>query len=64
MFTVSSKPRPKLSLRKRLALFDEMTKRIDQLPPVKPAAPGEGRGWTREDLYADRLDRYVRPSRR
>lgn len=36
-----------------------MMKRIDQLPPVKPAAPSEPRGWTREDLYAERLERYA-----
>lgn len=60
MARIRSKPRRSLSLRKRLALFDEMTKRIDQLPPVKALAPGESRGWTREDLYADRLERYPR----
>jgi bifunctional DNA-binding transcriptional regulator/antitoxin component of YhaV-PrlF toxin-antitoxin module len=55
--------RSKLPLQKRLALFDQMTKRIDKLPPVKPLAPDEGRGWTREDLYADRLKRYGRSRR-
>jgi hypothetical protein len=60
MSKVTSKPRRRLSPRKRLALFDEMTKRVDNLPPVKPAAAGKGRGWTREDLYADRLDQYSR----
>lgn len=54
-------PRPKLSLQKRLALFDQMTKRIEQLPPIKPAEAGEPRGWTREDLYAERVERYGRP---
>lgn len=53
--------RPKLSLQKRLALFDQMTKRIERLPPVKPAEPAEPRGWTREELYAERLERYGRP---
>lgn len=52
--------RPKLSLQKRLALFDQMTKRIERLPPVKPAEPTEPRGWTREELYAERLEQYGR----
>lgn len=41
-----------------------MTKRIDKLPPVKPTALGEDRGWTREDLYDDRLERYAHSRRR
>lgn len=58
MSRVTSKRRHRLSPRKRLALFGQMMERIDQLPPAKPVAPSEGRGWTREDLYAERLERY------
>ena len=57
MSRVTSKPRAKLSLQKRVELFGRMTRRIDQLPPIKPTAAGEGRGWTRDDLYADRLNK-------
>lgn len=60
MSRVTSKRRRRLSPRKRLALFGQMMERIDQLPPVKPAALGEPRGWTREDLYDDRLKEYAR----
>ncbi|MBI1910338.1 MAG: hypothetical protein HYS22_09255 [Deltaproteobacteria bacterium] len=35
-----------------------MTRRIDQLPPIKLLEAGKGRGWTREDLCPERLDRY------
>ncbi|MBI4483521.1 MAG: AbrB/MazE/SpoVT family DNA-binding domain-containing protein [Acidobacteria bacterium] len=58
-----SSSQPKLSMERRLVLFDRMTKRIEKLPPVKPAAPGEGRGWTRDDLYADRMEKHGRPRR-
>ena len=61
---MTSKPRRRLSLRKRLALFELMSKRIDQLPSIKPAVPGEGGDWTREEFYADRLERYGRSGRR
>lgn len=64
MSKVTSKPRRRLSPRKRLALFDEMTERVDKLPPVKPAAAGGGCGWTRESLYGDRLNRYARSRQR
>jgi AbrB family looped-hinge helix DNA binding protein len=56
----SLQPRPQLSPEKRLALFDQMTKRIERLSPVKPAPTGAKREWRREDLYADRLGRYAR----
>ncbi len=52
-----------LSLEKRLALFDKMTRRLDRLPPTKPAPAGAKRGWRREDLYAERLERYARSRR-
>lgn len=51
---------PSPTLEKRLRLFDQMRKRIDRLPPAKRAARAKGRGWTREDLYAERLVRYGR----
>lgn len=50
-----------LPVEKRLALFVRMMKRIDHLPALPPAPRGEGRGWTREELYAERLERYGRP---
>jgi len=53
----------RLSIEKRLALFDQMTKHLERLPPVKPAPARAGRGWRREDLYADRLERYARSRR-
>ena len=44
---------PMLSVEERLKLFDESTRRRDEvlasMPPVERSA--EGRGWTREDLY-------------
>jgi AbrB family looped-hinge helix DNA binding protein len=52
-----------LSLEKRLALFDKMTQRLERLPPPKPAPAGAKRGWRREDLYAERLERYAGPRR-
>ena len=52
-----SRPRPRLTLEKRLALFDKMTVRVDRIPAVKPAPAGAKRGWRREDLYAGRLER-------
>ncbi len=61
--SASTLRRPKVDLQKRLALFDQMTERIERLPPVKAAAPDSGRGWRREELYAERLDRYGRPRR-
>lgn len=53
--------RSELPVEKRLEIFDRMMKRVDRLPPIAPAPPGKGRGWTREELYSDRLDRYGRP---
>lgn len=49
-----------LSVEKRLALFDRMMKRIDRLPAPCTVPSGKGRGWTREELYAERLERYGR----
>lgn len=54
----SARVRSGLPVEKRLALFRRMMKRIDDLPA--PAPRGKGRGWTREELYAERLDRYGR----
>lgn len=53
--------RADLPVEKRLAIFDRMMKRIDRLPPIAPAGSSDGRGWTREELYSERLDRYGRP---
>lgn len=50
-----------LPVEKRLALFVRMMKRIDRLPAPPPEPRGKGRGWTREELYAERLERYGRP---
>ncbi|TAK00998.1 AbrB/MazE/SpoVT family DNA-binding domain-containing protein [bacterium] len=53
--------RSSLPVEKRLAHFVRMMKRIDRLPALPPVPHGEGRGWTREELYAERLERYGRP---
>lgn len=58
-----ARPRPRLSLEKRLALFDKMSARINRFPAVEPAPAGAKRGWRREDLYAGRLKRYARSGR-
>ena len=50
-----------LPVEKRLAHFARMMKRIDRLPAPPSARRGEGRGWTREEIYAERLERYGRP---
>lgn len=51
-----------LTVEERLRLFDEATERQRQRSaPPGEAGPGTpGRGWTRDDLYADRVDRAVR----
>lgn len=56
-----ARERSDLPVEKRLALFVRMMKRIDHLPAPPPAPRGKGRGWTREELYAERLERYGRP---
>jgi len=41
----------------RLRVFHELVERVRARAQEQPApirAPGEGRGWTREDLYGDR----------
>ncbi len=49
----------KLSVEERLALFDEGTKRLDELQAAElkknqgKKVTREDRGWTREDLYND-----------
>ncbi len=51
-----------LTIEERLRLFDEATerqrRRNERLRDVLQASGG--RSWTREDLYADRVDRAVR----
>ena len=44
---------PGLTIAERLGLFDEETRRRDQRleEMTGTAAPGKGRGWTREELY-------------
>jgi AbrB family looped-hinge helix DNA binding protein len=47
-----------LTLAERLASFDAATKRQKRRQRKQPAAkPGEGRGWTREELYDRGRDR-------
>lgn len=55
---------PKLDLETRLRLFDEATERQKEREKTHPlrgtlGKPGE-RGWTREDAYAERIDRILR----
>jgi AbrB family looped-hinge helix DNA binding protein len=54
-----AKGRHELTVEERLALFDEGTKRLDDLQAEElrrnqgKKATRENRGWTREDLYND-----------
>lgn len=51
---------PELSVEAKLRLFDEATARIEKRNQERPPAtsPDEGRGWTREQLYEDRLKKW------
>jgi AbrB family looped-hinge helix DNA binding protein len=49
--------RPGLDLRSRLESFDQATARQGVRGGRKGRKPSRDRGWTREDLYAERLRR-------
>ena len=43
------------------AAVDDLQRFVDRVGsehPAEPRAPGEGRGWTRDELYDDRLSRW------
>lgn len=43
-----------------LKRFQRLCDDLVALHPAAPRAPGEGRGWTRDELYAEREARWVR----
>jgi AbrB family looped-hinge helix DNA binding protein len=58
---------PKLDLETRLRLFDEATERQKEREKTHPLRGKLGnpddRGWTRDDLYAERVDRLLERQR-
>ena len=47
----------------RRAAVDDLQRFADEIAsayPTEPRAPGEGRGWTRDELYQEREARWTR----
>jgi len=65
VYPKGARPRPALSKAARLRLFDETTAWLEEQQRLHPVAPSDtdDRGWTREDIYRERLDRLDRRKR-